>query len=112
MKPKSLPHCAAYSLVSTIKPCHFGLVELDFTKQSVISPVLLLEDFDHRLKVADVYRFAEDAFRVVVCDDFTDAGHEGLVHWTVGVELSSTGWERAVKRSTHDGLPAKCQARS
>ena len=81
-----------------------------FTLKTFEVSVLLLEDFNHWLEVADVYRFAEDAFRVVMLDDGTDARQEGLVHRAVSVELGSTRWERTVKRPTHDGSPAIFQA--
>ena len=76
------------------------------TLEAFISSPLLLKDFNHRLEVANVYRLAEDAFRVVVCDDFPDARQECMVHRAIGVELGSARWERTVKRPTHDGLPA------
>ena len=81
-----------------------------FTLKTFQVSVLLLEDFDHGLEVADVYRLAEDAFRVVVCDDFPDARQECMVHRAIGVELGSARWERTVKRPTHDGSPAIFQA--
>lgn len=76
----------------------------------MVCPVLLFEDFYHRLKVADVNGLAEDAVRVMVCNHFSDAWQERLVHWTVGVELGPASREWAVKRSTHDDQLTKCLA--
>ena len=90
------------SLSSTFKPCHFCFVVAQLTFQTFVNAVLLLEHEDHGLEVADVYRFGQDALWVVVCDDFTNAWHQRLVHWAVGVVLRFTGGEWAVDGFTHD----------
>jgi hypothetical protein len=88
---------------ATFEPRHFPFKVSHLRQQSLVFSVLLFEDFDHRLQVTDVYRLAQDAFRVVVLDDGLDAGHEGLVHFAVCVVLGFTSREWAVKRFTHDG---------
>jgi hypothetical protein len=69
----------------------------------LVLSVLLFEDFDHWLKVTDVYGLAEDAVRVVMLNDGLDTRHEGLVHFAIGVVLGFTSREGTVKRFTHDG---------
>lgn len=89
------------SLSSTFKPRHFCFVVSQLTLQPFVYTVLLFEHQDHWLEVADVYRFGQYAFRVVVCDNFTDARHQRLVHWAVGVVLRFAAGEWAVERFRH-----------
>ncbi len=91
---------------ATLEPRNLGFVMTQLTLEAFVVSVLLFENFYHGLEVADVYRLAEDAFRVVVLDNGKNARHEGLMHWAVGVVLRFACRKRTVKRFTHDGSPA------
>ena len=95
---------------ATFEPRHFPFKVSYLRQESLVFSVLLFHHFDHGLEVADVYRFAEDVFRVVVFDNSLDAGKQGLVHFAVCVVLGFACWKWAVQRFTHDGLPTKCRA--
>ena len=59
---------------ATFEPRHFPFKVSHLRQESLVLSVLLFHHFDHGLEVADVYRFAEDVFRVVMLDDGLDAG--------------------------------------